>query len=196
MIGCILLLLLLALPTIEARLDDARSSIGRRAAAEGVPGATSLFAYDSGSSTVAKSLAWASFACLRNSTTCSILVVWKKRILLARGAFPQSCKPAEGTKVSTSELETAFGEVVPPRLLSSMPEDGLYMPTRQKLKEQGLEASGFLCEGIQSAFVVPLGTERSGCMVVLSDFERSLGVKDRSWLRSLGSNVQLVCSQL
>lgn len=196
MIGCILLLLLLVLPTVEARLDDSRSSIGRRAVAEGVPGAASLFAYDSSDSTVAKSLAWASFACLRNSTTCSILVTWKKRILLARGAFPESCKPAARSKVSTSELERAFGEVIPPKLLSSMPEDGLYMPTRQVLRDQGLEAAGFLCEGIRSAFVVPLGNDRSGCMVVLSDFERSLGVKDRSWLLSLSRNVQLACAEL
>lgn len=195
-IGCLLMLLLLSLPTVETRLNDARSSIGRRAAAEGVPGAASLFAYDSSDSTVAKSLAWASFACLRNSTTCSILVVWKKRILLARGAFPQSCKPAEGSKVSTSDLESAFGEAVPAALLSSMPEEGLYMPTRQALSEQGLGSAGFLSEGIQSAFVVPLGPGRSGYMVVLSDFERSLGPKDRSWLLSLSRNAQLACAEL
>lgn len=190
------MLLLLSLPTIEARLNDARSSIGRRAAAGGVPGAASLFAYESSDSTVAKALAWASFACLRNSTTCSILFVWKNKILLARGAFPESCKPSDGSKASTSDLESQFGDVIPPELISSMPGDGLYMPTRRSLGEQGLLKAGFISEGVQSAFVVPMGSDRSGYMVALSDFERSLGVKDRSWLLSLSRNVQLACSQL
>jgi hypothetical protein len=192
----ILVLILLALPTVEQSLNSARGSIGRRAATGDIAGATSLFAYDGGNSTVAKSLAWVSYACLRNASTCSILIAWKGRILLARGAFPESCKQSSGNKVDVAQLQSDLGELLPETITTALPRDGLYMPSRREMAERQLSAASFVSEGIQSAYVVPFGDSNEGFMVTLSEYERSLGAKDRSWLLSLSRSVQLAYKQL
>eukprot|EP00892_Ulva_mutabilis_P011830 jgi/Ulvmu1/9019/UM005_0110.1 len=196
-IGACMALLLIALPSIEAELKQLGASQGRKAAAKEVAGAQSLFLYKSANENAARNLAWVSFACLRNSNTSSLLVVWKGTVQIARGAF--ATEGDVGTTDRDASLQqfqkSLDGTLQGISIMQALPDDGEYMPNRQAMREKGVAQLSCVAEGIQSAMLFPLADNSDGAsfMLVLSEFERALGSKDQAWLRSVRNKVRDTC---
>lgn len=194
-----MVLLLVALPSIELELKQLGTSQGRKAAAKDISGAKSLFLYNSVSESAARDLAWVSFASLRNSNTSSILVVWRGNVEIARGAF------ATEVMLETDDRSAAlkhFQECMDEGLQKAsftegLSATGMYMPNRQAMRDVGIADLSCVADGIQSALLLPLtGDVNDGSfMLVLSEFERALGPRDQAWLRSVRNKARDTCQR-
>lgn len=194
-----MVLLLVALPSIELELKQLGTSQGRKAAAKDISGAKSLFLYNSASESAARDLAWVSFASLRNSNTSSILVVWRGNVEIARGAF------ATEVMLETDDRSAAlkhFQECMDEGLQKAsftegLSATGMYMPNRQAMRDVGIADLSCVADGIQSALLLPLtGDVNDGSfMLVLSEFERALGPRDQAWLRSVRNKARDTCQR-
>lgn len=194
-IGTCLVLLLIALPSIEKELKQLGSSQGRKAAAQEISGAKSLFLYNSSNESAARDLAWVSFASVRNSNTSSILVVWKGKVQLARGAFASDVSDVDDKSAALEQFQLSLdGALQQPSVLDGLPPGGQYMPNKQSMRDQNLSKWSFVADGIQSAMLLPLSDNNEvSFMLILSEFERALGPKDQAWLRSLSQKVRDTC---
>lgn len=195
-IGAVLVLLCLALPTLEARLAEVTGSSGRRAASESIAGAVSAFVFNKTlPKPVAKELAWATFTCLRNTNTCSMLIVHDGSVAAARGALGSACAPAG----PQSKPEFASVNAVVQNDLSNssdvvrtLPPAGLHLRTRADIVGSAIGTWQCIPEGCRAALVLPLpcadGSD-GGCMIALSEFEDGFSSKDLAWLRNIGSKL-------
>lgn len=198
-IGALLALLLIALPSIEEELKQLGSSQGRKATAQVVSGARSLFLYNTSNENAARNLAWVSFASLRNSNTSSILVVWKGKVQIARGAFAAEVSKSDDKSAALEQFQLSMQEELQqPSFLAGLPEDGTYMPNRQAISDLNVSKLSCVAEGIQSAMLLPLsGTSgEASFMLMLSEFERALGPRDQAWLRGLSKKVRSTCEAI
>lgn len=194
-----LVLLLISLPSIEEELKQLGTSQGRRASAGEIAGAKSVFLYNTASEAVARNLAWVSFASLRNSNTSSVLVVWKGKVQLARGAFATNVSGSDDKVRALEQFQQSLaGALDQPGFVQGLPLGGEYMPNRSAMRAKNLLAMDCVAEGIQSAMLIPLSSSKEDVsfMLILSEFERALGPKDQSWLQGLSRKVSDTCQTI
>ena len=197
-IGIALVLLCVALPTLERQLAEVTGSAGRRAAEGTVPGSVAAFVFDKKAPRpVAKELAWATFTCLRNTNTCTMLVVKDGSVAAARGALGVACAAGQnGGKPDWRAVESMVSRDLEgtSSIAQQLPQEGLHLKTRREITGSAVGSWQSIPEGCQAAFVMPLasGDEDEGAsfVVALSEAEDGFGGKDLAWLRSIRSKLE------
>ncbi|KAL3157093.1 hypothetical protein ABBQ38_001339 [Trebouxia sp. C0009 RCD-2024] len=122
-LAAVLAALCIASPTIEARLKELEPGRGRQAAPQQVQGATSVFAIsDAVSDKQKQELAWASYALLRNTNTCGVVVYSAKQAVMARGAIGSAAVSADkgSAQACLERLSNVSKNAVCPRYASSL----------------------------------------------------------------------------
>ena len=201
-IGAVLVLLCLALPTLERQLSMGSSSGGRRAAPDQIAGAAPAFVFDDQlPDAAAKELAWASFACLRNTNTCALLLVVDGRVALARGAVSTACaSDTSGGQPSKSAQWEHINAVVQRDLasatdvLTAISQHSLHFKSRQELSAQGLDRWSCIPEGVQGACIHQLGAAGSddqgvSLLIALTNLQGGYEAKDTAWLAKIADKI-------
>jgi Cofactor assembly of complex C subunit B, CCB2/CCB4 len=199
----VLVLLCLALPTLEKQLNNPAGGAGRRATEAQVAGSGPVFVFDKTlPDAVTKELAWATFACLRNTNTCAVIVVSDGNVLLARGALGTACMPARGNGGHAKVQLSDVGKVVSSDLqktqqvLADLPANGLHVSSRKEMAAAQLDTWQCIPSGCQGGMVLPLGEgdtsgqlEQAKVMIALSEFDGGYSAKDQTWLRSISKKL-------
>ena len=186
----------LALPGLG---DAAGVRDGRRRSlrAKRVDGAVELFELAAALTAAQRAeLAWSSFALLKNTAACSLVVAAAAgsgggvEAVCARGAFAPAAAGAEGRQCEA--LTALLGGGLGARLGAGEVE----WADRGALERAGERGGGalplaFVPAGAQYLLAVPLrpGTPGAGFLAVLSDEPAALTAKDRKWVRAVAEKV-------
>lgn len=201
----VLIALCLALPWLEKQLAAVSAGGGgRRAAAAAIPGSITGFVYDKSlPEVVSKELAWAAYTCLRNTNSCTLMVVRDGTVALARGALASACATPSGgsgqqggaTLASVNscvaqDLQRAGG-ALSGEILAQSPQD---------LQKCLLQEWQCIPQGCAGAILLPLhgssGQQGKGAsfLLVLSEFSDGWTGKDLQWLRNIAEKLALLPS--
>eukprot|EP00803_Ostreobium_quekettii_P011556 evm.model.scf_418.15 EVM.evm.TU.scf_418.15 scf_418:74193-77266(+) len=189
-LGVILSSVCIAAPSIENRLKELTPGKGRRASSATVPGTSQAFLLETSiDEQMKQELAWASFALLRNTNSCTVLIWHNGRALVARGALPSKALTEESPEQQLGAITEEIANAVKGSTTLSRVVDGTLGP--QYLPDNGAMASvdaqhwGFVGSGIQSVLLQRLesihGAPVNGMLMVMSDEPRSLSQRDRTW---------------
>lgn len=194
-------------PDIEARLAEVQPGRGRAAAAGAVKGGANAFALTADlPDEQRKELAWASFALLKNTNSCSVLV-WKGgKALMARGQVAESLAAAGSAQGILQELTQAAARMqASPKLAAVVAgsEAGAYFQDAGSMAAAGMASWGWVPEGAASAVVQRLepvsgaASSRSsssagnedGLLVVLCDRPRALSTREKQWVAAVAAKL-------
>lgn len=207
-----------AVPSVEARLLELRG--GRRAGGSSSTSRRVLALAPSLAAEAQQELAWASYALLRNTNACSLLVAKDGAVLCARGQWglPPPAPPAaaaaagdlaaagadEGAQVLRavqSRLEAAVAR--PGRLrevlLGEVPSEGgggvegqAYSPAVTGAWSSASELDSAAASVLIQPLVDPSRRPCSACLILLSDSLRAFSPRDRAWVSALGLKLSTV----
>jgi hypothetical protein len=176
------------LPSLDKALKKVDERVGRRAASDAVAGGVFGFVFDASMpDLVAKELAWASFALLKNTNACAVAFGCKQHLLLSRGFLGEGCVPAGKTgKPTFDEVADSVARDLGSDLKCLEAEKSFR--SREELLASGLTSLRLIPRGVQTAFVSSFYGDRVW-MLVMSDFEAGFGPKEVQWLRNVGLKV-------
>ncbi|KAL3132696.1 hypothetical protein ABBQ32_009206 [Trebouxia sp. C0010 RCD-2024] len=203
-LAAVLAALCIASPTIEARLKELEPGRGRQAAPQQVQGATSVFAIsDAVSDKQKQELAWASYALLRNTNTCGLVVYSAKQAVMARGAIGSAA--ASTDKVSAQacleRLSKEYGSIKSQVATGSSPDTKhlLYLQDKGAISSTGAYSwVGAVPTGAESIFVCEdtggAGQGRDLLLMMLSDKPRAWSPRERAWGRAVSHKLSQTMS--
>jgi hypothetical protein len=189
-LGAVLAAVAVATPALEQRLLEAQPGRGRAAAADAVAGGSNVFALrDSLTESTKRELAWASYALLRNANICGLAVVWDGDVVMCRGLVGAQVAGAGAGKALDVATQVWHG--------LSLGGCDAYSSNRAGIAQQGLGACALVPAGVQSLLLQPLapldGAIASdaprGTLLLLSERERALSSKERSWAQALAAKL-------
>jgi len=203
---CIILAAVCALaPDLEERLKQALPGRGRQATSANIPGAANGFAFDPSVQDAAKAeLAWASFALIKNTNSCGVILLGPaQRVLLARGALGSSVltpgnsaatleRMSQDLSQVTSQSEVA-GLLAGEGASSSGTSQQLYLPDPLAMARVGANRWASVPQGAQSLLLQRVGGGNSGkpagLLLVYSERPRELSVKELLWIGEIGAKL-------
>ena len=201
-LGTILCLIAIAAPTLQRRIEEAAPGKGRQAAAQNVEGAENCFAIDGRlSQHCREDLAWSSFALLKNCNICGLFVIWNGKVVMCRGMVGSTVAGMDSDLVlsaSTASWHEYIGKYKMETALS-----GKYLENRSQIDQYKLRECLIVPKGAASILILPilpvdhLDSENSqmtlktanGLLVLLSERERSIGIKERKWSEGVASKL-------
>eukprot|EP01025_Chloroclados_australasicus_P010890 TRINITY_DN1460_c0_g4_i1.p1 TRINITY_DN1460_c0_g4~~TRINITY_DN1460_c0_g4_i1.p1 ORF type:complete len:324 (+),score=22.43 TRINITY_DN1460_c0_g4_i1:75-974(+) len=170
-------------PTLEQRLLEFQPGQGRKEAAVTIQGAVNAFAIDESLTDKQKQeLAWASFALLKNTNSCTVYILGKdSQILLARGAVSDVA-----ANLSGQQILNKLNQISQNRRKYQLQQQ---LCTQDKASTQSswIANTKLLAAGILSVVVEPI--PNGGCLIVLSERARAFQERDRKWVQSIASKL-------
>lgn len=193
-----LVLLLLLVPEIEERLREAQPGRGRLGTTGTVAGASNAFLLDAKLTDKQKQeLAWCSFALLKNTNCCGVLVHSASHTLLGRGALSQGAVTQGQTDTSLNALTQDMSSVlsVSPELREVLTgvNSQVWLPDRSAVNRiKGLAGTRLIPEGVESLLVQSIppvtpdqGGGQGGVIMVYSERPRALSDRERRWVAEI-----------
>jgi len=192
-IGAVLAAACLAIPSLDKRLSESRKGV--RADRQDVQGGTQVFGITEGlSDEHRQELAWATFALLRNTNACSVLVVKAGKIWCARGSVPTLAATGDpqevldGLSEAVKDASAACDELAAVQHPGAKP---LYLADGRQLS--GLSGSGwaFVPSGVKSVLVLPCtaaGAE-GGMLILLGSEARAFSTRERAWAGAVANKL-------
>ena len=182
-IGAVLAAVCAAAPAIDARLKDLGPGRGRKALAEQIAGATNTFLLADGLGEAGKKeCAWASFALLKNTNSCGVLLFDSARqeVLMCRGAVAAAAVSGTSNGDRLRSLSASVGKAVQDSgdLRGTAPGPLVYAD-RAALASGGVSGWSFVPQGVESLVVYRAGGSR--LLFLLSERARALSEKERLW---------------
>lgn len=199
-----LALILAVVPEIEERLREAQPGRGRQAVnTEGIAGATNAFLLDSAKLTekAKQELAWASFALLKNTNSCSIIVQSSDRTLMARGQLGKEVLTlVAGQTDALDNLSSAMVEMCwkSPELANvlSGKADQLWLPNRSSINSAGVSACKAIPSGVESMLAQHIPSSQGttgpgGILLLMSERPKALSDRERTWAAAMAKKLML-----
>eukprot|EP01024_Parvocaulis_polyphysoides_P030046 TRINITY_DN27311_c0_g1_i2.p1 TRINITY_DN27311_c0_g1~~TRINITY_DN27311_c0_g1_i2.p1 ORF type:complete len:294 (+),score=36.05 TRINITY_DN27311_c0_g1_i2:1406-2287(+) len=162
-------------PSLEQQLLELQPGKGRKEAAEQVVGSINAFAIDDTLKNKQKQeLAWASFALLKNTNSCSVFVIGENnKVLMLRGALKNVFSGQKGQEMLKAVEQSL-------QLPTKSSQQSQYLQDRSSISSSWLEISNMIAAGIQCGVVESL--QKGGFLVVLSERNRAFQERDRKWI--------------
>lgn len=205
-LGAVLAVLSIFVPDVEERLREAMPGRGRQKTADAVEGAANGFLLAPSLTDAAKKeLAWSSFALLKNTNCCGVLLVSGGEVLMARGFLGASAVKPGDAPGSLEALSKGLAAVAGSRLASvaSGATPQAWLPERSDIGaffggQGGVPAA--VPAGAQSLLVqhvaLPGGTGggssssgRPAVLMAFSERPRALSDRERSWASAVAAKV-------
>lgn len=183
--------LCIASPTIEARLKELEPGRGRQATPQQVQGATSIFAIlDDVTEDQKQELAWASYALLRNTNTCGVLLFDGNRAVMARGAMGPAANTdgqVAGTQACLQRLSKAHVHIQSQVSATTTTNDSqtAYLQDKGAISSAGAQDwAGLVPLGVNSILICQVSAPSNSSamtLVLLSDRPRAWSRRERLW---------------
>ncbi|KAF5827481.1 protein required for cyt b6 assembly [Dunaliella salina] len=204
---CIVLAAVCALaPDLEERLKQALPGRGRQATSANIPGAVNGFAFELSVQDAAKAeLAWASFALIKNTNSCGVILLGPgQKVLLARGALGSSVLTPGSPTVTLERMSQDLSQVTSQSevagLLSGQAaassggsSQQLYLPDLLAMARVGANRWASVPQGAQSLLLQRVGGGNSGkpagLLMVYSERPRALSVKELLWIGEISAKL-------
>lgn len=201
-LGTALSAIAMAAPTAQRRLEEASPGKGRRAMIENVEGGSNVFAIEESlPRQVQEDLAWASFALLKNCNICGVFAVWRGKAVMCRGTLgSMMAVPDSALALSTF---TATWSAFDGKMDVGSALAGTYLDNRQQLDRYRLRDCPVIPKGAGSVLMLPIVSTKDlasrgsgvslrpvqGLLVLVSDTERSVSLKEQRWAEGVASKL-------
>eukprot|EP00887_Chlorella_sp_A99_P000104 scaffold16.g104.t1 len=197
-LGALLAAVCIAAPGLEQRIKELDPGRGRRPPPAALEGAAPCFA----------ELAWASYALLKNTNICGLVIVWRGTAVLCRGLLGTAAAAAGGGDASLAAISRADLPLQAAKAGSNSSSGGsggsgsAYWEDGGAVWAAGAAGWALVPEGAQGVLVQPLaasgssGGEAEGALVLLCDRPHALGSKEQAWAAALGRKVAAALSRL
>ncbi|GFR42980.1 hypothetical protein Agub_g3979 [Astrephomene gubernaculifera] len=194
-LGLLLAVMCVLVPEIEERLREAMPGRGRQKTAEAIPGAANCFFLEpSLPESTKKELAWCSFALLKNTNCCGLLLVAGDRVLLARGALgSQLVRPGDAER-SLAAMSQDYTSVCSTSKISEVASGAvsqLWLPERGDFGGAGMQALAVLPEGAQCLLAQHVAAQsgRPAVLLVFSERPRAMAERERGWVATIADKL-------
>jgi hypothetical protein len=161
-------------------------------------------------------LAWASYALLRNTNSCAVVVFHQGQVAMCRGQLSSNvvgsrqgdmdavlAAVTDSMRGSSQLLE--WGSARPSGGSSSSSGEGtVYCPDKAAIGREGLSGAGFIPAGVQALLLQPLAPYAAwtssassgnssggggGWLMLLSERERAFSKKELAWAEALAAKL-------
>eukprot|EP00877_Chromochloris_zofingiensis_P011945 jgi/Chrzof1/7003/Cz02g07090.t1_CCB2[v5.2] len=186
----VLAVLCIVTPDIEDRLREVMPGRGRQQASATIPGAAQGFFLDPKLDDKTKNeLAWMSFALLKNSNCCTIIVINDQgTALLARGAIGAGAVVTGNAEATLQKVSQSLPEAL--ASIAGGKQQQTWFPDRQSISKAALDGCLCIPEGAQSLLIQPVGAGNNRPLIIaMSERPRGLSGKDQKWVSAVSSKL-------